>query len=74
MGAALLYAMQAFNAIPQILSTASTLETAFAAVKDHIDTTNAALQKMHAENRDPTADEWVALSTSINGLRSKLHS
>lgn len=74
MSPVLLFALQAMQAVPSILATASSLESAATAVKAHVDQTTAALQKMQAENRDPSAEEWAAQAASIASLRAQLHS
>jgi hypothetical protein len=64
--AALLYAMQILQQIPQLI----------AAGVDVMSTVNqgtSALQLMLAEKRDPTADEWAQLDARIDALRAKLH-
>jgi hypothetical protein len=65
--AVLLYAIQLLNALPGLIATGQNLLTV---VQQHRD----ALERMHAENRDPTQEEWDALNASINALRSQLHS
>lgn len=62
----LMYAMQALNAIPALI-------TAGTSVMDLINHTNQAVDAMKKENRDPTAEEWMAQAEVIAGLRAKLH-
>ena len=63
----LTYALQALNAIPSLIAAGQS-------VAGLVNQTNAAVQKMVAENRDPTADEWAAQAKVISDLRAILHS
>lgn len=67
MNAALLYATQLLAALPSLIASGANI---IQMVQDG----SARLQLMAAENRDPTAEEWVALNTQIVALRSQLHS
>ena len=63
----LTYALQALNAIPSLIAAGQS-------VAGLVNQTNAAVQKMVTENRDPTADEWAAQAKVISDLRAILHS
>jgi hypothetical protein len=65
--AVLMYAIQALEALPQLIAAGQSV-TAL------ITQTTSSLKSMQAENRDPTAAEWVAQATTISGLRAVLHS
>lgn len=41
-------------------------------VKAFIDSTNAALEKMRAENRGPTPEEWAALDAESKALSDEI--
>lgn len=64
--AVLMYAMQALNAIPTLIAAGQS-------IADLVNQTNAAVNKMVTEKRDPTADEWAAQAQVISGLRAILH-
>lgn len=64
--AALLYAIQVLNALPQLIMTG---QNVLGLIQQHRD----ALELMAAEKRDPTAEEWAALNGTIDTLRKQLH-
>lgn len=64
--AVLMYAMQALNAIPTLIAAGQS-------IADLVNQTNAAVNKMVSEKRDPTAEEWAAQAQVISGLRAILH-
>ena len=70
---AMLFAMQAMQMIPQIISTATTITAAVQSATAHVEETNAALKRMQDEKRDPTAEEWAAQAQQIADLRARLH-
>jgi len=67
MNATLVYAMQLLSALPQVIAAGGS-------ILQMVTDGNARLQAMAAENRNPTAEEWLALNTEIVALRSQLHS
>lgn len=67
MGSAVALALQVFSILPSLIEAG--LE-----VKELIETTQAALQKMQDEKRDPTPEEWNAINNKIEALRAQLHS
>lgn len=67
MGSAVALALQVFTILPSLIEAG--LE-----VKELIETTQAALAKMQAENRDPTEEEWATINSKIDALRAQLHS
>jgi len=73
MSQSILYLLQALNAAQTIVASAPTVIAATQAVANLVNETNAALAKMRAENRDPSADEWAAQAKIISDLRAQLH-
>ena len=67
MNATLVYAIQLLSALPQVIAAGGS-------ILQMVTDGNARLQAMAAENRNPTAEEWLALNTEIVALRSQLHS
>lgn len=67
MPAALLYATQLLGILPALISAGKD-------ITDLVTTGNAALQKMQAENRVPTDQEWADLNAQIAALQKELHS
>lgn len=65
--AALMYALQALEVIPQLISAGQN-------VIGLVEHTTSAMKKMVAENRDPTPGEWDDLNQKIDDLRAQLHS
>ena len=63
----LTYALQALEAIPSLIAAGQS-------VVSLVNQTSAAVKKMQAENRDPTAEEWAAQAKIISDLRAILHS
>lgn len=63
---ALLYALNALEAIPQLIAAGANV------VQLATDTADA-VKRMQAERRDPTADEWAAQAATIATLRARLH-
>lgn len=72
MNAIALFAMQALQAVPAIIAAFDTVDKALAAVKEHSENTASAIQRMQAEGRDPTAEEWTAQAAIITNLRAAL--
>ena len=64
--AILMYAMQALEAIPSLIAAGQS-------VVNLVNQASAAVKKMQAENRDPTAEEWAAQAAVISDLRAILH-
>lgn len=64
--AALLYAIQVLNALPSLIATG---QNVLATVQTYRD----AMERMAAEKRDPTAEEWAALNSAIDAQRALLH-
>lgn len=63
----LMYTLQALEAIPSLIAAGQNVVAL-------VNQTSAAVKKMQAENRDPTAEEWAAQATIISALRAILHS
>jgi hypothetical protein len=64
--AALLYAIQILNAIPQLIAAGQSVMTV-------VNQGTVAIQNMIAEKRDPSPAEWDQLNATINALRAQLH-
>jgi hypothetical protein len=64
--AILMYAIQALQAIPQLIAAGQS-------VVSLVNHTTDALKLMQAENRDPTAEEWMAQAKVVSDLRALLH-
>ena len=64
--AILMYAIQALEAIPQLLAAGQSVVTL-------VDQTTTNLKAMQAQNRDPSAEEWAAQAKVISDLRAILH-
>ncbi len=62
---ALSFAIQVLTSIPGLISAGID-------VVDMINKTTDDLNKMQAENRDPTDEEWDALNKIIEELRAKI--
>lgn len=62
----LLYALQALQAIPALVS-------AGISVNNLVQQTQSSLKTMVAENRDPSATEWAEQAQAIHDLRAVLH-
>ena len=61
-----LKALQALSVVPQLVSAGAEV------VNLTMDTITA-LEKMQAEKREPTPEEWEAINTRIAELRARLH-
>jgi hypothetical protein len=64
--AILMYAMQALEAIPSLISAGQS-------VIGLVNQTSSAVKQMVDEKRDPTAEEWAAQAKVISDLRAILH-
>lgn len=64
---ALAYALQFLTALPQLIQMTQQ-------VKELVEDTKASLEKMQAEGRNPTPDEWALLNTRIDALLQQLNS
>lgn len=60
----------AIQILTQLLGLVPAATQAWQMVQDQ----RNALEKMRAENRDPTVEEWAALDAITEGLRKQLHS
>lgn len=60
----LAFALEAWSVIPSLISTGSD-------IIDFWNKTNAALEKMQTEDRNPSDDEWSALHKIIEDLRAQ---
>lgn len=65
--AILMYAMQALEAIPALISAGQSVIAL-------VNQTSAAVKQMQTENRDPSAAEWAEQAKVISDLRAILHS
>lgn len=66
MGAVASYILQFTMMLPQIMAAGRDIVVFFQAHSAKVD-------KMIAEDRGPTEDEWVELNGTIAGLRAELH-
>lgn len=60
----------AIQVLTQLLGLVPAATQAWQMVQDQ----RNALEKMRADNRDPTPEEWAALDAITDGLRKQLHS
>ena len=63
---ALTYAIQLLSALPALIDAGMS-------IKNLVSDSTAALNKMQAEKRDPSPQEWQNLNDQITALRNQLH-